>query len=305
MKPSSRYLTFALELAWLSSCAAPASNPLSPAQVELAPQRLVEPIAGKESRPASPPDAMSSSAPSPALPRAANVADARSIFAAPDRTPLAWAELLVKNVSLSSTDYQHQNNRVTWSGVNGATAYSSHADCSGLMNALLGQTYRLSPDDFEAWLGSRRPLAKNYFTAIESRTGFLPITSIVQVQPGALIVIRYLNNAPGDNTGHVLLVAATPSPRKATSPIVPGTQQWDALIIDSSKSGHGKHDTRRLPDGTYHEGVGQGTMRLYANQGGKIVGYAWSDLKESTYYDASTRPLVIGRIDPSFGLPAK
>jgi hypothetical protein len=305
MKASLRYPIFALEIVWLSACAAPVSNPPSPAQIEPAPQSRVETIADKESRPASAPDAIPSPARTLALPPEANVAAARLIFAAPDKTPLAWAELLVKNVSPSSTDYQHKNNRVTWSGVNGATAYVSHTDCSGLMNALLSQTYRLDPDDFKAWLGSRRPLAKNYFTAIETRTGFLPITNIVQVQPGALVVIRYLNNAPGDNTGHVLIVAAAPSPRKATNPIVPGTQQWDAPIIDSSKSGHGKHDTRRLADGTYHEGVGQGTMRLYADQGGKVLGYAWSDLKESTYYDASTRPLVIGRIDPSFGLPGK
>ncbi len=81
------------------------------------------------------------------------------------------------------------------------------------------------------------------------------------------------------------------------------TQQWDVAIIDSSESGHGQEDTRRLADGSYHDGAGRGTMRLYTDKNGAFLGYTWSDLAESLYYAATARPLVIGRLDPKFSLP--
>ena len=158
-------------------------------------------------------------------------------------------------------------------------------------------------EDFVKWLGTRRPLAKDYFEAIGNKRGLLPIANIASVQPGDLIVIRYLNSAPGDNTGHILLAAAVPQQRKATNPVVSNMTQWDLEIIDSSETGHGKEDTRRLANGSFHDGVGQGTMRLYTDSSGVPVGYAWSDLANSSYYDATARPLAIGRLDPNFSLP--
>lgn len=171
------------------------------------------------------------------------------------------------------------------------------------MNALLIQAYGVTADDFKNWLGDRRPFAKDYYQAITTSHGFIPITNIASVQPGDIVSIRYPNSAPGDNTGHILLAIGVPQRRTATKPIVNATQQWDVPIIDSSESGHGKDDTRHLPDGTFHDGVGRGTMRLYADNSGLLVGYAWSDLTDSLYYDRTERPLAIGRLDPRFGLP--
>ena len=210
---------------------------------------------------------------------------------------------MVQLVPLSKTAYEHQDTIVTWAGVNGATGYSSYADCSGFMNALLAQAYGLAADDFKNWLGTRRPLAKDYYAAITNPRGFRPISNIANMQPGDIIAIRYLNDAPGDNTGHILLVAAIPQHRTPTKPIVNATQQWDVPIIDSSESGHGKDDTRRLADGSYHDGVGRGTLRLYADNGGALVGYTWSDLTDSVYYDGTARPIAVGRLDAKFSLP--
>ena len=227
----------------------------------------------------------------------------RLIFASPGKSPLDWAQLMIQNVRLSNTSYQHKDDVVTWAGVNGAIDYASHADCSGFVNALITQAYGLGSGDYAEWLGSRRPLAKDYFSAIENKHGFQSVANIANIQLGDLIVVRYLNSAPGDNTGHILLVTALPQRRTAINPVVNNTQQWDVVIIDSSESGHGKDDTRLLPDGSYQDGVGRGTMRLYADNNGALVGYAWSDLTESLFYDATARPLVIGRIDPKFSLP--
>jgi hypothetical protein len=75
----------------------------------------------------------------------------RQIFAAPIKSPLAWAQLMVQHVPLSNTAYEHRDTVVTWAGVNNASDYSSYADCSGFMNALLAQADGLSIDDFENW----------------------------------------------------------------------------------------------------------------------------------------------------------
>jgi hypothetical protein len=148
--------------------------------------------------------------PAPSRPAATATHAARLIFAAPAKTPLVWAQQLVQQLPLSRTAYEHKETRVTWAGVGGASEYASYADCSGFMNALLAQAYELSQTEFEAWLGEARPLAKDYFGAMVAARGFIPLKNIAGVQPGDLIAIRYLNSAPGDNTGHVLLAAAAP-----------------------------------------------------------------------------------------------
>ena len=217
-------------------------------------------------------------------------------------TPLDLADRMVQHVSSSNTSYQHKDTLVTWAGLGGATQYVSYADCSGFVNALLAQAYGLTPDDFKKWLGTSRPLAKDYFAAVTARRGFTALSNIAQLQPGDLITIRYLNSAPGDNTGHLLLVVAAPQPHAASKPFLNGTTQWDVTIVDSSESGHGKDDTRRLADGSFHDGVGRGVMRLYANNAGAVVAYTWSDFADSELYDRTARPLAIGRLDPQFVL---
>ena len=285
----SRLTILALALGLLAACATPAVAPI--ATVTPSPLRsLIAVTASPTKAPAT--DVPTAPAPTP-----------RMLFASPTKPPFSWAQLMVQNVPLSNTSYQHKGDVVTWAGVDSASDYQSYADCSGFMNALFTQAYGLGPEDLSQWLGSRRPLAKDYFAAIENKRGMLAISNIANVQLGDLIVIRYLNSAPGDNTGHVLLVAGLPQRRAATKPVVNNTQQWDVVIIDSSESGHGKEDTRRLPNGAYHDGVGRGTMRIYTDDNGALVGYTWSDLEESLFYDSTSRPLVIGRPDPKFSLP--
>jgi hypothetical protein len=245
--------------------------------------------------------ATATAAPSPVRPTAPPAA--RAIFAAPAKAPLAWAQLLVQQVPLSRTAYEHKDTVVTWAGVGGATESASYADCSGFMNALLAQAFGIGAADFKAWLGAPRPLAKDYYAAIATPRGFVPVKNIANVQPGDIIAIRYLNSAPGDNTGHLLLVAAAPQRRTPARPVVNTTEQWDVAIIDSSETGHGKDDTRRLPDGSFHDGLGRGVMRLYTDGAGALAGYTWSDLSDSVFYDAAERPLTIGRLDPKFSLP--
>jgi hypothetical protein len=213
-----------------------------------------------------------------------------------------WAGLLVQNIKPADTDYQHTSISVTWAGQAGASAYTSHTDCSGFIIALLSQTYGLGPVSYQGWLKTARPLAETFYRAINTRKGFKNIQLVAEVQPGDLIAVRYPPGYGGDNTGHIMLVAGVPGRHPSSKPEVNNTIQWEVPVIDSSESGHGKTDTRRKPDGTFGQGVGEGVFRLYSDSAGKAVGYTWSIFEDSDYYDQAARPLIIGRLDPDFKL---
>ena len=93
-----------------------------------------------------------------------------------------------------------------------------------------------------------------------------------------------------------MLVAATPQKRTASKPFLDNTDQWEVTIIDSSKSGHGKTDTRHNDDGTFRQGIGKGTLRLYTTKQGEIVGYSWSTVGASDFYGPGERNLVVGSV---------
>ena len=217
-------------------------------------------------------------------------------FVVASRIPLEWAQILVKNISLDDTSYQHKQGVVTWAGVNGASRYESQTDCSGLINALLEQSYGLTPTDFERFFSTDRPLAITYYDAVVSQNQFKRIVSIYDVQPGDFIVIKYPPD--NDNSGHIMLVAAAPQKYPLSNPELGGTEQWIITVIDSSETGHGTTDTRWQDDGTFHDGLGQGVFRIYTDDAGEPVGYTWSTFPNSEYYSQQERPLVIGRTRP-------
>jgi hypothetical protein len=212
-----------------------------------------------------------------------------------EKTPLYWAQMLVSGLRPENTSYQHKQGFIKWKGENGVTEYESRTDCSGFLNFLLERSYALTPDDFEKWLGKRRPLAVEYFEAISQQQNFRRIQNIKDVRPDDIIAVRY---PPGtnENTGHIMLVAEAPVHRKSTKPEVDGTDQWEVSIIDSSESGHGKTDTRHKPDATFWQGVGQGVLRLYTKPSGEIVGYTWSTLSGLEHFYSTYRQLFIGRL---------
>ena len=105
------------------------------------------------------------------------------------------------------------------------------------------------------------------------------------------------NIRPGlGDTGHIMIVASQPNRRNATPPVEQGSTQWELSVVDSSKSGHGTGDTRHESNGTFHTGVGEGTIRLYGDASGSIVGYAWSTTSASKFESATDRKIVVGRL---------
>ena len=81
-------------------------------------------------------------------------------------THLELVRILVRELRPEDTSYQHKQGYIVWKGENGADAYQSHVDCSGLLNVLFERAYGITPNDFEKWLGKRRPLASEYFNAV-------------------------------------------------------------------------------------------------------------------------------------------
>src|SRR5437588_13080514 len=82
------------------------------------------------------------------------------------KSHLDWARLLVTELQPENTSYQHKQGFIKWKGDNGAEFAESRTDCSGFLNALVERSYGLTPNDFERWLGKRRPLASEYHDAI-------------------------------------------------------------------------------------------------------------------------------------------
>ncbi len=212
--------------------------------------------------------------------------------AEPDLAKLiSESQVLLKSVKPANTSYKHKDNQVSWGGNEPPVC---HADCSGLMNALLLHCQIFSENDFLTYLGSKRPLAKHYHDAIIHQRGFKEITSVEEFRAGDIIAIKY---PPGsENSGHIMLILSAPNKRKATEPIVKNTTQYEIEILDSSQSGHGLDDSRKLDSGKYHDGLGKGIYRLFSNANGLVIGHTWSVQSNSKYYEMNVRHLVVGRL---------
>jgi hypothetical protein len=214
-------------------------------------------------------------------------------------THLADAETLVANIRPADNEYLHRGCYIHWPGIDGATEYGLHSDCSDFVALLLEHSYHFTPRQMRALTGKERPLANTWHDAIEAgRGGLSEVKTVSEVRPGNILAIRY---PPGEaDTGHVMLVDGPPVRREPSAPVEPGTVQWDVTVIDSSKSGHGPTDTRhRHADGTSDTGVGRGVVRLYSNPDGTVAGYSWSDSAKSEFRAQSDRHLIIGRLDPA------
>lgn len=206
---------------------------------------------------------------------------------------LTWAVLLVDNILPEHNEYGTNPHYVYWEGVNGATRYENRTQCNSLLTRLLMQAYGWSSTDIRLWLGSTSPSAALYHDAIAAENGWDVVPLVSDVEPGDVLAIRYPSG--GSVSGHVATVVEAPALRTATVPFVPGTLQFEVLVVDSTGSAHGDTDTRRQVY-PFDTGVGEGVMRLYTDDQLQIVGHTWSLSGGSVFYDQATRHAVIGRL---------
>ena len=220
--------------------------------------------------------------------------DGSGVVAAPP-AHLDWATSVAVNVIPANNAYGTSPTFLTWPGVAGSTIYSNRSECASFVTRVLKQAYGWSSTHFTTWMGSTSPTSAKYYDAIVAQNRFTRIVAVSQIAAGDIVAAKYLAPDAGV-TGHLMIAASAATPRPPSAPIVVGTTQYEIQVIDSSKTGHGTTDTRRRADGTYEDGVGRGVLRLYVSTSGIVIGYSWSTLSVSVFYDASTRPLVIGRL---------
>jgi hypothetical protein len=186
---------------------------------------------------------------------------------------LELARALLTEVSPDRNSYAYRG-WVRWKGDKTlffeASATEVHADCSGLMDALLDRVHSKTLDIIKSntyW--KSYPKAENYYQAISEGLGFERRVDLAAIEPGDIIAIKYTGTT---DTGHVMMVDAAPEPIEASNPVLTGTRQWSVAIIDSSPSPHGESDTRFATKST---GIGRGELRIYSDMNGVPVGYTW------------------------------
>ncbi|MBS1947235.1 MAG: hypothetical protein JST47_05665 [Bacteroidetes bacterium] len=208
-----------------------------------------------------------------------------------------WAEKLLSGISEKNTAYIHKNTSVSW-GDDGNTI-QCYADCSGFINSLIAKTYNWSEDDFKKSFGKKRPFAYTYYDAVAAGNHFQQINNIKDVITGDLVLLKYTDRSEHeDNTGHCMLVISSPRKMAPEKVIERNTVQYEIMVMDCSKSPHGKNDTRNLENGEKYDGLGKGAFRLYADRGGKVVAYSWSTGHPKPGFDPYENPVTIGRFIP-------
>jgi hypothetical protein len=205
---------------------------------------------------------------------------------------LVDAETLVAEISPANNVYMHKDCFIKWKGEDGATRYENRSDCSDFLALLIEHSYGVTTDQLRQWTGERRPYAGHWHDAIVAGSGFEQIRKLSDARPGDVLAVKFPPHMA--DSGHIMLLAATPTQMTARDPIEPGTQQWSVTIIDSTKSPHGPDDTRAANGST---GVGRGTVRIYSDSSGAVAGYTWSTGSKAKFESQDQRNLVIGRLD--------
>ncbi|WP_288410511.1 hypothetical protein [uncultured Herbaspirillum sp.] len=206
---------------------------------------------------------------------------------------LQTARDLVNDVKPEDNSYQHHG----WIKLKGeSTLFGKvevsevHADCSGLIDALLERSAPQVLKVFRSQNWKSYPKAENYYAAISADNGFEFRKRMEDVEPGDIFAAKFDNEM---DTGHVMLVDAKPRLIETPiEPIVADTQQWEIVVIDSSSS-HGKTDTRFRASGKKQTGIGRGSVRVYTDKAGQLVGWVMTMSPRQKF--KSTGSLAIGK----------
>ena len=166
---------------------------------------------------------------------------------------IAEAERILSQVK--ETSYSHKT-----SVDEAAGAY--HLDCSGLACLVLKKTAPAALKEVPVNGGEKRALAHDFYELFKnpaSTAHWKAVEKLKDLQPGDFIAWKNEDYQPGENTGHVMIVAVAPVVEKGVI--------YQVTVIDSSGSGHGQ-DTRKPGE----NGVGKGTLYFTVDSEGVPVG---------------------------------
>jgi len=224
-------------------------------------------------------------------------------------THLALARELVENIKPEDNRYSLGDQFISFPGDFLSNRYAMKADCSGFLLAIFERAKypTRSQMAFLDWSPKRkRHTAEDFVFSIEKEKGFRQIRTIEEVQPGDLLAHAMLNSEDKKQTGttgHVFLINSHPTQIASRKPVVNGTRQFEVSIIDSNEEHVGGDDTRLIDPENKITGLGKGTIRLYADTNGEVVGWARTFKNSNRFFsyspqfpsDAKVRKAAIGR----------
>jgi hypothetical protein len=181
------------------------------------------------------------------------------------------------------TDYQHVDDIDIAAG-------RYDCDCNGFVAFVLQQVapdhYALLPQEPT----QTRPRAfeyYDYFAALtpDSTGDWRRIDLLADARPGDVLAWRFPTIEADENTGHVVIVAATPE--ADASGIV------SVRVCDSADTPH-FDDSRGSGAGQFPTGVGSGVIRFIVDAAGRPIAYLFAPPDTAEY---EYRPIAIGRAE--------
>lgn len=220
---------------------------------------------------------------------------------------LAIARELVDNLRPEDNQYALGNQFISFPG-DPSNKYAMKADCSGFLLAIFERAknpIRSQMDFLFPGPKRKRPAAEDFVYSIEQEKGFTRIRRIEDMKPGDLLAHAMLNKEDQrqtGTTGHVFLINSIPKLIAPGRPVVDGTRQFAVSVIDSNEEHVGADDTR-LAGPNKISGLGKGTIRLYADSAGELVGWARTFPNTNRFFsydprfpsDTKLRKAAIGR----------
>jgi hypothetical protein len=192
------------------------------------------------------------------------------------------AEFVVDN--LQQTDYQHTDNIDVDNGV-------YDCDCNGFVGFVLKNVapaqYALVPKE----TNQSRPRAFKYYGFFASLTpessgAWRRIDSLRHARRGDIIAWRFPRIEKDQNTGHVLIVAETPTADDSGS--------FSVRVYDSAAEPH-FDDTRGSGPGQFPTGVGSGVINFVVDGAGRPTAYQFAPPASAEFEYVQ---IAIGRAEP-------
>jgi hypothetical protein len=183
------------------------------------------------------------------------------------------------------------------------------ADCSGFLLAIFDRAKYLTQSQMSLLLPSpkrKRPAAEDFVFSIEKEQGFKHIKNVRDISPGDLLAHAMLNiddKKQAGTTGHVFLINSNLKRVRPRNPIIEGTEQFEVSIIDSNDEHVGADDSRLINPSSKITGLGKGTIRIYSDSNGELVGWARTFKNSSKFFsyspqfpsDTKARKAAVGR----------
>jgi hypothetical protein len=208
---------------------------------------------------------------------------------------LAIARELVQNIAPENNRYVLGSQFISFPGDATSSGYSVKADCSGFLLAIFdraGYSTRSQMTFLNPSPKRKRPAAEDFVASIESEKGFKRIRTIEDMRPGDLLAHAMLNIADQKQTGttgHVFLINSRPKQVAARKPVIAGTRQFEVSVIDSNEEHVGDDDSRLIDPSNRIAGLGTGTIRIYGDSNGELVGWARTFSRSSRFFSYSPR----------------